>query len=610
MALSSINIVLNAITDAFNRNVKKAADTLDSSAKRMAQSADAAGTSIENSLGSGQLRQKIKQVSDTIEEQKTITREFQAELEKLRQKRDTMSKMDVQGQKAVKAEIEKTKVAIKEVSRDTQELTAKKQALTQQLSVTNQTMSGSRAALNGLATSFSAVSSVVGIMSDDNKELRNTLMATNAALNFGAAIMQVKELQGQFGSLSAVFSKVTAFMAANPFLVAAIAIASVVALTAAWLDDSDAIEKAYEAQKKYTDELEKYNSRAIAFVERQLEFRKQEAIKRAQLAGKTESEIQQIELDHMNIRLKALQKMHDQVSDDSEQRIALTQKIQDQENAITLKGLDIAISVNTEKQRLSQQRKKDKEAEIMAELSIQKIMRSSIAYLEEYRYKVAKKAKEIRESFNPSSMVAGTTKTGNIPVLIQVKIDPKSYSQVVQDFKKLTTDIGAAISQLGVDISVGFGEAIGGALSGQKDVMANFGDSIIMALGGFLATIGKMMITYAIGIEKLQTAFANPAEALIAGVALVAIGTAIKNQMSKGPNVPAFADGGIVSGPTLGLMGEYPGARSNPEVIAPLDKLKTLMRTDQSNGYIASTTIQGRDLAIVLERYNKDSKRG
>lgn len=610
MALSSINIVLNAITDAFNRNVKKAADTLDSSAKRMAQSADAAGTSIENSLGSGQLRQKIKQVSDTIEEQKTITREFQAELEKLRQKRDTMSKMDVQGQKAVKAEIEKTKVAIKEVSRDTQELTAKKQALTQQLSVTNQTMSGSRAALNGLATSFSAVSSVVGIMSDDNKELRNTLMATNAALNFGAAIMQVKELQGQFGSLSAVFSKVTAFMAANPFLVAAIAIASVVALTAAWLDDSDAIEKAYEAQKKYTDELEKYNSRAIAFVERQLEFRKQEAIKRAQLAGKTESEIQQIELDHMNIRLKALQKMHDQVSDDSEQRIALTQKIQDQENAITLKGLDIAIAVNTEKQKLSQQRKKDKEAEIMAELSIQKIMRSSIAYLEEYRYKVTKKAKEIRESFNPSSMVAGTTKTGNIPVLIQVKIDPKSYSQVVQDFKKLTTDIGAAISQLGVDISVGFGEAIGGALSGQKDVMANFGDSIIMALGGFLATIGKMMITYAIGIEKLQTAFANPAEALIAGVALVAIGTAIKNQMSKGPNVPAFADGGIVSGPTLGLMGEYPGARSNPEVIAPLDKLKTLMRTDQSNGYIASTTIQGRDLAIVLERYNKDSRRG
>jgi hypothetical protein len=27
-------------------------------------------------------------------------------------------------------------------------------------------------------------------------------------------------------------------------------------------------------------------------------------------------------------------------------------------------------------------------------------------------------------------------------------------------------------------------------------------------------------------------------------------------------------------------------------------------------GYVASTTISGRDLALVIERYNKDSKRG
>jgi len=42
-----------------------------------------------------------------------------------------------------------------------------------------------------------------------------------------------------------------------------------------------------------------------------------------------------------------------------------------------------------------------------------------------------------------------------------------------------------------------------------------------------------------------------------------------------------------------------------------LDKLKTLMKPEQSSvGFVASTSIQGRDLAIVLERYNKDSKRG
>ena len=78
----------------------------------------------------------------------------------------------------------------------------------------------------------------------------------------------------------------------------------------------------------------------------------------------------------------------------------------------------------------------------------------------------------------------------------------------------------------------------------------------------------------------------------------------------RSTSVPAFADGGIVSGPTLGLMGEYPGARSNPEVIAPLSKLKSLMQPNDSSAYIASTHVSGRDLAIVLNRYNSDSKRG
>lgn len=38
-----------------------------------------------------------------------------------------------------------------------------------------------------------------------------------------------------------------------------------------------------------------------------------------------------------------------------------------------------------------------------------------------------------------------------------------------------------------------------------------------------------------------------------------------------------FASGGIVSGPTLGLIGEYAGASNNPEVVAPLDKLKHMI---------------------------------
>lgn len=41
--------------------------------------------------------------------------------------------------------------------------------------------------------------------------------------------------------------------------------------------------------------------------------------------------------------------------------------------------------------------------------------------------------------------------------------------------------------------------------------------------------------------------------------------------------IPDFASGAIVSGDTLARVGEYPGARSNPEVIAPLSKLQGML---------------------------------
>jgi phage-related minor tail protein len=41
--------------------------------------------------------------------------------------------------------------------------------------------------------------------------------------------------------------------------------------------------------------------------------------------------------------------------------------------------------------------------------------------------------------------------------------------------------------------------------------------------------------------------------------------------------IPRLAAGGIVSGPTVAMVGEYAGARSNPEVIAPLDKLQAML---------------------------------
>lgn len=73
--------------------------------------------------------------------------------------------------------------------------------------------------------------------------------------------------------------------------------------------------------------------------------------------------------------------------------------------------------------------------------------------------------------------------------------------------------------------------------------------------------------------------------------------------------VTPFANGGIVYGPTLSIMGEYAGARSNPEVIAPLSKLKALISESAGSGGRLEARLRGRDIIVALANETRISKR-
>jgi hypothetical protein len=89
---------------------------------------------------------------------------------------------------------------------------------------------------------------------------------------------------------------------------------------------------------------------------------------------------------------------------------------------------------------------------------------------------------------------------------------------------------------------------------------------------------------------------------------LITAGMALMRSVFQG--ITGFADGGIVSGPTMGLVGEYPGAKSNPEVIAPLSKLKSLLADTAGGGHIVVTgRISGRDILISNERAMREGTR-
>ncbi|MGM9687525.1 MAG: hypothetical protein ACI3YD_00600 [Alloprevotella sp.] len=79
----------------------------------------------------------------------------------------------------------------------------------------------------------------------------------------------------------------------------------------------------------------------------------------------------------------------------------------------------------------------------------------------------------------------------------------------------------------------------------------------------------------------------------------------------KAVGLMPFAKGGIVSGPTVALVGEYAGAGNNPEVIAPLDRLRGLLAdSGGGGGGEVEFRIKGRTLVGILEREREVSRRG
>lgn len=70
--------------------------------------------------------------------------------------------------------------------------------------------------------------------------------------------------------------------------------------------------------------------------------------------------------------------------------------------------------------------------------------------------------------------------------------------------------------------------------------------------------------------------------------------------MVEAIGIMPFAKGGVVSGPTLALVGEYAGAGNNPEVIAPLDKLRSMIQPQGGIGGNVRFEIEGRKLVGVI----------
>lgn len=227
---------------------------------------------------------------------------------------------------------------------------------------------------------------------------------------------------------------------------------------------------------------------------------------------------------------------------------------------------------------------------------------------------------------------------GGLPTLLpeldkaikNIKTDPKdvkvplrlNLSSEAIDFQKILEANGKAfesfvqtlndsVANIQVSGLASIGEAIGAALTGGdlQSVFQSFANVIAQGL----ESIGKQLIVVS-GVAKLAkdalaTLFTNPGAALAAGIALVAVSTALRQSLNKG--VQARALGGPVSGGQPYLVGERGPELFVPQVsggIVPNNQVGSMMNgrsTDSGRGSV----LRGQDIILAYARTQRSQLR-
>lgn len=181
---------------------------------------------------------------------------------------------------------------------------------------------------------------------------------------------------------------------------------------------------------------------------------------------------------------------------------------------------------------------------------------------------------------------------------------------VKNSFTTLADTINAELER-GVEAMIGGLALMAGAAVGAEKPIENMGAFMGETLAQMAINIGEYAIAHGTVIEAIKESLINlqGIPAIIAGAALIALGagmqSAIKSR-AESAGVPALAEGGLAYGPTLAMVGDNKGATVDPEVIAPLSKLKDMLGGNSIQVY---GRISGDDIVISNNRASRDRNR-
>lgn len=165
----------------------------------------------------------------------------------------------------------------------------------------------------------------------------------------------------------------------------------------------------------------------------------------------------------------------------------------------------------------------------------------------------------------------------------------------------------------GMKETVKASDLVSQSLGGVSSIIGNLSGTLGESAGAWANYIANILQSVSQAIPALTALTAAKAAASAADVPIIgyiAAGAAIASVLASFAALPKFAEGGIAYGPTVGLFGEYPGAANNPEVVAPLNKLQSLIEPAWSGMPDSLTTrVSGRDLEIILRKWNRFKSR-
>ena len=425
---------------------------------------------------------------------------------------------------------------------------------------------------------------------------RTAIVAKTAAELASAGVMKI---------VAAGQAALNAVMSANPVALVVLAIAALVAGLIALYNRS-------ESFRKVVDELWDGLKRVASVVYNSVITAFERCLNTVQTLWKTFKQLVGLggELEEEGGKVAAAGEEMDSANESEEK------STDELNNELKEEGKSIATIAGLE-ERLNGLRQKQKESSLQNAIAVQKeidayeqrlvALKKQIALgshgmerLGDSNYKEALDLPELKGVDAPPSL--------DIPIKFEVSENKikenlmKMRQQFSDSIKEMVVFSEEQINGLVTSAFAGLGEAIA---SGSPLEMLK---RMLITVMDMLQQFGTALIAAGAASEALKAVAWSGVGAIVAGGALVAATAAAKAALSR---ATAFAEGGIVSGPTLALVGEYGGASNNPEVIAPLDKLRSLIDTDRADGGVGEVRfeIRGDVLEGILKKVNNRRRR-